>query len=476
MEAQFLTGYQCCGITLGDMHQLLQHYEEHHAQPPALVASRLSQSGQGGLGPSGRSAGGLGSQNMQQFTQSSQGADTPMGFRPSQNSMTPFRNDAFNRTTLATVQDMDTLEDMEMDEPIGPTDSIQQFSSQQQQPFQTLSNARIPQVNVNLANTMQGHQGLRGSTPTTPSAGHQNLPLQNNPTVSSVNTPALSTQSLQHPKTSPESSAPGTPGDFDQEFAGNYVGGINMPSSTDPLQGQNAGWSNLGYNIGPDMSDLTIDEPAKRLSSKQGGFNHQQLQMQNAFRNELLSNTDLAKRLREEQLVTGLGGNPVGFFEQEHKPYKCPVIGCEKAYKNQNGLKYHKQVGEGILDTALNRQLTPPAARPPEPTAEREPRRHILHRRSRLANPVPRHRRHGEGEAVPVRGVRQALQESERAEVPSAALEPLQPGKQAESDERAWRTGQPAGPERQRRRRWAWRHGRWRLVLSKRPRSRRLGT
>ncbi|KAB2571827.1 Transcription factor SFP1 [Lasiodiplodia theobromae] len=27
------------------------------------------------------------------------------------------------------------------------------------------------------------------------------------------------------------------------------------------------------------------------------------------------------------------------------KPFKCPVIGCEKAYKNQNGLKYHKQHG-----------------------------------------------------------------------------------------------------------------------------------
>ncbi|KAK3079647.1 Transcriptional regulator of ribosomal biogenesis proteins [Coniosporium uncinatum] len=32
-------------------------------------------------------------------------------------------------------------------------------------------------------------------------------------------------------------------------------------------------------------------------------------------------------------------------LEQEIKPFRCPVIGCEKAYKNQNGLKYHKQHG-----------------------------------------------------------------------------------------------------------------------------------
>lgn len=27
------------------------------------------------------------------------------------------------------------------------------------------------------------------------------------------------------------------------------------------------------------------------------------------------------------------------------KPYKCPVPNCDKAYKNQNGLKYHKLHG-----------------------------------------------------------------------------------------------------------------------------------
>lgn len=30
---------------------------------------------------------------------------------------------------------------------------------------------------------------------------------------------------------------------------------------------------------------------------------------------------------------------------EEHKPFKCPVIGCDKTYKNQNGLKYHKLHG-----------------------------------------------------------------------------------------------------------------------------------
>lgn len=30
---------------------------------------------------------------------------------------------------------------------------------------------------------------------------------------------------------------------------------------------------------------------------------------------------------------------------EENRPFKCPVIGCDKTYKNQNGLKYHRAHG-----------------------------------------------------------------------------------------------------------------------------------
>ncbi|KAI7708466.1 hypothetical protein KC322_g5057 [Hortaea werneckii] len=81
----------------------------------------------------------------------------------------------------------------------------------------------------------------------------------------------------------------------------------------------------------------TIDDPAKRLLSKQGG--------NKGFPNPAFAqNSELAKRIRETQLLNGLAGVG-GFVGEEIKPFKCPVIGCEKAYKNQNGLKYHKQHG-----------------------------------------------------------------------------------------------------------------------------------
>lgn len=38
----------------------------------------------------------------------------------------------------------------------------------------------------------------------------------------------------------------------------------------------------------------------------------------------------------------------------EHKPFKCPVIGCDKTYKNQNGLKYHRIHGHQNQTLHLN--------------------------------------------------------------------------------------------------------------------------
>lgn len=40
--------------------------------------------------------------------------------------------------------------------------------------------------------------------------------------------------------------------------------------------------------------------------------------------------------------------------QDEYKPFKCPVIGCDKTYKNQNGLKYHRLHGHQNQTLHLN--------------------------------------------------------------------------------------------------------------------------
>jgi hypothetical protein len=44
---------------------------------------------------------------------------------------------------------------------------------------------------------------------------------------------------------------------------------------------------------------------------------------------------ELAGQLREQHIL---------LYQEEFKPFKCLVIGCEIEYKTANGLEYHKQV------------------------------------------------------------------------------------------------------------------------------------
>jgi transcription factor SFP1 len=299
---------------------------------------------------------------------------------------------------------MDTMDDMEMDDIGDGLATIEEtpngFTSQQSQFNQ--NQAQLQPLNVNMANNMQNHQGLRTSTPTTPAASQQfNLP--NNPTVSSVNTPTLGTLPMTHSLTSPESSHPSTPAELDMDF----LGGFNQPMMNIP--GMDMGFGNTGFNTGMPGFDGTIDQPGKRLFSKQGsGLSQQQLQA--AFKNYQMSNgdqTDLAKRLREQALMNG-ANVPQFPFPEEVKPFRCPVIGCEKAYKNQNGLKYHKQVSFTLVfrQTYFTNKIT---ARPPEPAVERKRGRHVLHRRPSHLDTISRHSGYGEGEAISLRDVRQAI-------------------------------------------------------------------
>ncbi|KAF1954646.1 hypothetical protein CC80DRAFT_417349 [Byssothecium circinans] len=343
MEANFMRDFTCCGLTLANLHDVLQHFEEVHADAPA---SRNSKSAQGGLPPTS------GAPNTaitpgQTQAQGEPATNTQHGFQPRSGSFSGTRtqrvgSDGFSRTNLSTVQDMDSLEDMEMDDVGDGLATIEEtpspFSNQQNQFNQNQS--QLQPLNVNLANTMQNHQGLRTSTPTTPAASQQ-FNLANNPTVSSVNTPTLGTVPMQNTYnlTSPESSHPSTPAELDTDFMG-----FNQPMMG--MQGMDMSFGNTAFGAGMAGFDGTIDQPGKRLFSKQGGGLSQQ-QLQAALKNYQLGNgdqSDLAKRLQQQQLMNG-ANVPQFPFPEEVKPFRCPVIGCEKAYKNQNGLKYHKQHG-----------------------------------------------------------------------------------------------------------------------------------
>ena len=344
MEAAFMKDFTCCGLTLASLHDLLQHFEETHANAPAARNSQPANNGipQVSGAPAPSIAPGQ--------TPGEPAMNTQMGFHPRQGSMGGQRQrlNSMSRSNLSTVQDMDSLDDMEMDmdgfDSLAPIEEApSQFPVQQPQ-FGQQQN-QLPQLNVNIANNMQNHQGLRTSTPSTPSASQQ-FNFNNNPTVSSVNTPTLGTVPMQnHNLTSPESSHPGTPAELDMDF-NTFNPMMGMDLSMNGMNGMNMNFGNGNFGMSAFDNNGTIDQPGKRLFSKQGGGLNQ-AQLQAALKNYQLGGADqseLARRIREQQMLNG-ASIPQFPFPEEVKPFRCPVIGCEKAYKNQNGLKYHKQHG-----------------------------------------------------------------------------------------------------------------------------------
>lgn len=366
--------FSCCGLTLPSLHELLGHYEEYHtdqkqvqagpdvrADPKAAIAATTVDA----VRNQGRA------QQQQQQAESSQ-----KGHRTPQRSSTPVTPRQAHPPTQVlrgftpmqprVEQDDEATGDMEMDDDFPQLQDTHyparnQARITQRSQFGQPASSGLPNLDtkpVNMGNPLQQHQGLRNSQPTTPVSASRNGGIYyNNPTVSSVNTPTLTTYPSTHPLQqqyyTPDSSAPGTPGELDGDFLGN-MGNMNM-GNMQFMQNQNQGYGGYDYSNDNGMGDFCIDEPAKRLFSLNGAFNQPQQPAQPTSATQLgdgqySENSELAKTIREQQKLAGVpdpsadGGVP--------KPFHCPVIGCEKAYKNQNGLKYHKSVSfSGSLST-----------------------------------------------------------------------------------------------------------------------------
>lgn len=105
----------------------------------------------------------------------------------------------------------------------------------------------------------------------------------------------------------------------------------------------------LNNGMNSDMFELTINDPARALFSENGGINATQAQLF-GFVNGASTNPDshggaMQPSQMGPQADGGSGIAPlVDPYGGEDRPFKCLVIGCEKAYKNANGLRYHERV------------------------------------------------------------------------------------------------------------------------------------
>ncbi|KAH9906551.1 hypothetical protein F4778DRAFT_769575 [Xylariomycetidae sp. FL2044] len=342
MEAEYLRNFVCCDLKLDTMHDLLRHYETVHTGSNAQlnrngsgvqlphrlsISSRPSISmglgrqdshgfqtqGQMGFGQQNRSATGNGSGMSFGGMQ--------MGRQSSAIDSNPQKQPQLSMTNMQSNDEMDAVGDMEMDDAVGmmELDDSQRTIQQTRQMF---GQQQRPQLHLNSAG--MPHQALRTSQPPTPGASGFNF--QNNPTVSSVNTPTLTTQQ----------SALGQMGGSTESLEDDFTSANNMDLSA------------LAAFDNTNLAEYFIQDPAKRLYSPNGNpagqrALQQQMQQFGLDQSQFPNITDPNHLAALQRAIANPGSMVIP--PEEDKPFKCPVIGCEKAYKNQNGLKYHKQHG-----------------------------------------------------------------------------------------------------------------------------------
>lgn len=327
LEANFMRDFTCCGKILPNLHDLLQHYEEAHtSNSPGLSrnnnfsqfapmgmqgANRMQGPGTAPPTPGQRTA----RPSPTQLGQQTPGSGMPLMGAAQQNAGL---NDGQINAGMGSnmPDDMDAVADMEMDDAIGTMELDD--SQRMHQTRHMFGQQQRPQLHMDTSGLTQG---LRASQPTTPAAA--SFGFQHNPTVSSVNTPTLSTQQSQIP---PQRQSVGVD-DMDEDLPGMPMGGGSADIGDGSLDGSG----------NPD-ANFCINDPGKHLFSPNGAFQQAggnrsiqaqlaQLGITQGQINDPQANKMLIQRLQSMMM------------NEEHKPFKCPVIGCEKAYKNQNGLK-----------------------------------------------------------------------------------------------------------------------------------------
>ncbi|KAI9171708.1 Transcription factor SFP1 [Paramyrothecium foliicola] len=331
LEANFMRDFTCCGKILPNLHDLLQHYEEAHTQPSPNTSrtnafSQFVQVGMQGTpqrGGSGASSSTPGQSNVHtptgQTGQSNRGGMSMMG---GPRTMGMDEGQLGLGVNSAMNDEMDAVADMEMDDAVGTMEMDD--SQKMHQTRQLFGQQQRPQLNMNTSGLTQG---LRTSQPPTPAA--VSFGLQNNPTVSSVNTPTLTTHQQQLPQQSQQSQQPGMD-DMDEDLPGM------------PMGGNTADIGDRNFASGNNDSNFCINDPGKHLFSPNGAFPQGNRSIQAQLAQLGLTQGQFTDPEANKALMQRLQSM---MMPEEHKPFKCPVIGCEKAYKNQNGLKYHKAHG-----------------------------------------------------------------------------------------------------------------------------------
>ncbi|KAK4703156.1 transcription factor SFP1, partial [Phenoliferia sp. Uapishka_3] len=369
LEAQFFRNFSCCGLDLQDLHGLLEHFEECHVafeddagtEGGMEVEMDMDDGGSDGTisgPPSPRLQGGA--RNVYELKKSALGftseggsnggsapdspatqnihLDSGMELDMEMDDAPPFHlqhNSHLPLSSLATTSSLSSSGLTSFQPPaMSAFDSPLTASSQlasaslagNKKKFSTAMNAHAQSRGLGMGG-MGGLVGLDALTAARAASAYStpDSSIPGTPTHE-INESSLSFAPL-NPSTglAPSLLFPGTPAD-------------SPPSDDGEGSSSGGGRSDRERSLPPPHPSLTL--PPTTITLQNGGI-------PTGLPPHLASALGPTQLTALHPLGTGVQISPSGrpYTPPSEKPFKCSVPGCDKSYKQQNGLKYHRLHG-----------------------------------------------------------------------------------------------------------------------------------
>lgn len=137
----------------------------------------------------------------------------------------------------------------------------------------------------------------------------------------------------------------------------------DLYNSTPPVSPTTSSCSSVNGDLLEEESTIKKSTGKKRSYGQLNVPNAFDLLTQSAAKKIALASGDLpTPLLTDEDFLAQAGAllASANANSNADKPYKCPIGGCDKAYKNPNGLKYHNQHGHCNMTADDNDTLAKP--------------------------------------------------------------------------------------------------------------------
>lgn len=343
LEAQFFRNFSCCGLDLQDLHGLLEHFEECH------VAFEDDGATDGGMEvememDDGGSEGTISGPPSPRMLQ---GGHPRSVYEIKKSALSSFETGSSPSSPASTNLHLDP--GMELDMDMDDTPPFQLHT-----PHQTLSSHASTS---SLSSTTSS-----AALPPPMSAFDSPLPsLQSNKKKFStamnpasmrgiggmgmggmMGLDALAAARAASAYSTPDSSIPGTP--VMEEIPGGGVDGLfSVPANSL----HNPATINPHLGLAPSLlfPSTPADSPPSDSGSNADGSQSNGSGRDSTDGTPVVVLSALPSALHP--LGTGVQISPSGrpYTPPSEKPFKCSVAGCDKSYKQQNGLKYHRLHG-----------------------------------------------------------------------------------------------------------------------------------